>query len=250
MKPHNSYPPGVEPLSRRDSAALLDEILAMAKQMGRDGIVAFDLDSTLLDNRPRQAKILREYGLEQQLEALASHEADHWAGWDARIAMRNGGLSEELIEVHYQPFREYWWNKFFTSDYCACDRPLPGAVDFVDAVTRAGARVFYVTGRHEAMRRGTVECFDNCGFSSPKQPHIELIMKPTMDEHDDTFKLRTYAQLRQAGNVIAAFDNEPAHINGYAEAFPQARCVHLATDYSMRDIPLAAGIPSIIDFQR
>ena len=48
--------------------------------------------------------------------------------------------------------------------------------------------------------------------------------------------------------MVAAFDNEPAHINGYREAFPDAFCVHLATDHSMRDIPLADGILSISDF--
>jgi len=48
--------------------------------------------------------------------------------------------------------------------------------------------------------------------------------------------------------LLAAFDNEPAHINGYRESFPEAIAVHLATDHSPRDIPIVPGIPSIADF--
>jgi hypothetical protein len=54
--------------------------------------------------------------------------------------------------------------------------------------------------------------------------------------------------LHRSGVVIAAFDNEPAHINGYRESFPEAESVHLATDHSLRDIPVLPGIPSIRDF--
>ena len=73
-------------------------------------------------------------------------------------------------------------------------------------------------------------------------------MKPTLAEDDDAFKDRTYATLRAAGTVIAAFDNEPAHINGYREAFPDADSVHLATDHSPRDIKVRDDIQSIRDF--
>jgi hypothetical protein len=98
------------------------------------------------------------------------------------------------------------------------------------------------------MRPGTVASFRNTSFALPDEDRVHLLMKPTLEEHDDAYKLRTYAVLREHGEVIAAFDNEPAHINGYRAAFPDAAVIHLATDHSMRDIPLAEGIPSIRDF--
>ena len=73
-------------------------------------------------------------------------------------------------------------------------------------------------------------------------------MKPTLEEHDDAYKERTYRLLRDLGSVVAAFDNEPTHINGYFEAFPSALSVHLATDQSPRGIKVTPGIPSIRDF--
>jgi hypothetical protein len=243
------YPPSSFPiLTLSDSAALLGRILDAARAAGPAGQVVFDLDSTLLDNRPRQARILREYGAMHALEALAGHHADHWQGWDARIAMRASGLAEDLIDTHFAPFRAYWKDRFFTSEYCVDDRPIAGAADYVRAVLASGGRVAYVTGRHEEMRSGTLVCFERTGFPCPDGRAVELLMKPALEEHDDLYKSRTYAALSERGPVVAAFDNEPAHINGYREAFPDAFCVHLATDHSMRDIPLADGILSISDF--
>lgn len=243
------YPPGRFAILEPDKAAhLLERILERAAEQGSSGIVAFDLDSTLLDNRPRQAQILREYGELHGVAALAQHHADHWQGWDARIAMANTGLDVETIETHLGPFRTYWKDRFFTSEYCVLDRPIAGATSFVAAVMATGARVFYVTGRHEPMRRGTVACFEQTGFAVPDGDAVELLMKPELDELDDVYKARSHAMLRDCGLLVAAFDNEPAHINGYRESFPETIAVHLATDHSPRDIPVLPGIPSIADF--
>jgi hypothetical protein len=243
------YPLGRFPVLEPPLAAeLLARVLDRAAAEGAAGIVAFDLDSTLLDNRPRQADILREYGQLHGVAALAQHHADHWQGWDARIAMANCGMPTDEIEAHIGPFRAYWKDRFFTSEYCVLDRPVAGAPAYVAAVLERGARVFYVTGRHEPMRRGTVACFEQTGFPVPDGDLVELLMKPELDEHDDTYKVRSHAMLRDRGLLLAAFDNEPAHINGYRESFPDAIHVHLATDHSPRDIPILPGIPSIVDF--
>jgi hypothetical protein len=50
--------------------------------------------------------------------------------------------------------------------------------------------------------------------------------------------------------VVAAFDNEPAHVNGYAAAWPGALCVHLETDQSGRGVEVDPRVPSIGDFSR
>jgi predicted secreted acid phosphatase len=237
----------IRPLADDETAQLLAEVLDRARQGGANAIVVFDLDSTLLDNRPRQARIMREYGAEVGLAALAAHQSDHWQGWDAKIAMRNSGLTDAQIEAHHAPFRQYWWERFFTSEYCVDDRLIAGAERYAGAVAGTGATLCYVTGRHELMRRGTLENFGALGLPLPGE-RVDLLMKPTLDEHDDAYKLRTYDILRGRGDVIAAFDNEPSHINGYRAAFPDALSVHLATDDSMRGIPVSPGIPSIRSF--
>lgn len=240
---------GVKPLSASEARQLLDGILNHALELGDGAVIVFDLDSTLLDNRPRQARIMREYGQKFGLEALSGSIESHWKnGWDPGEAMANAGLEADVIAAHADGFKEFWRARFFTSEYCAIDRPLRGAAGYVRRVADTGARVCYVTGRHEEMRAGTLESFPPAGFPMPDGDVVQLLMKPTLDEDDDDYKARTYQQLRGIGQVIAAFDNEPTHINGYHRAFADATCVHLATDCSPRAVPVAEGIASIRHF--
>ena len=73
-------------------------------------------------------------------------------------------------------------------------------------------------------------------------------MKPTFEQSDDDWKESAYAQLRGLGEVIAAFDNEPTHVNGYRRAFPEATAVHLDTDHSGRAVSLDEGVVSVENF--
>lgn len=239
---------GAIPLGEAEAQKLLLEVLERARRLAPAGLVVFDLDSTLLDNRPRQAQIMRDYGKEAGVEALAGTLPEHWEGWDSQVAMRNAGLSPEAIAEHHQPFRDHWRRHFFTSEYCRLDRPLPGAPDYVQAVAATGCTLCYVTGRHEPMREGTLHSFEIADFPIPDGDRVHLFMKPSLGESDDAFKERTFAELRRLGELVAAFDNEPTHINAYGQAFPDAQSVHLATDHSPRRVKIAGGIPSICDF--
>jgi hypothetical protein len=183
---------------------------------------------------------------------LAKCAAEHWDGWDIRVAMRNAGLGEDQIEAHYLDAREFWRQRFFTSEYCIDDTPVQGAVEFTAEVMATGATLAYVTGRHEAMRDGTVGCFRRHGFPVPPGPgdRVHLLMKPELAQHDDVYKLEVQARLRTLGRLLAVFDNEPTHANGYRSAFAEAEVVHLAIDHSGRPVDLLAGIVSIPHFAR
>ena len=227
----------------------LREILAQARSLGSKAVLAFDLDSTLFDNRPRQARILREFGATRGLTPLGACLADHWdTGWDMKAAMRNCGLSPEQIEAHYNDARAFWMERFFTSDYCVDDVAIQGAAPFTHAVVATGAQLAYVTGRPEGMRQGTVEAMRRAGIALPGEGLVHLLMKPTAQMHDDAFKREAHTQLGTFGQVIAAFDNEPTHVNDYKLKFPQATVVHLATDHSGRPVQLLEGVVSIPHF--
>jgi len=235
------------PLEGNAAHELLHALVSRSGELAERALMVFDLDSTLLDNSPRQARIMRDYGKDHGVAALETVGADHWKGWDAKVPMRAVGLAPDEVDVHFDAFRAYWWERFFVSDFCELDRPLPGAVAYAQAVAATGARLHYVTGRHEAMRSGTLACFERHKLPIPGG-RVELVMKPSLDESDDAYKNRTYEALRGAGQLVGAFDNEPAHINGYFEAFPDGQAVHLATDHSLREIPVHSDIPSIRDF--
>lgn len=230
------------------AAALLRDALDRCRRADDGAIAIFDLDSTLLNNRPRQARIMREFGELRRIPELQAARADHWSGWSFIAAMTAAGLSRERADELHADYRAFWEQRFFTSEYCAIDVPIAGAAEYARAVAGTGVRLFYVTGRHEGMRAGTETSFRSAEFPLPDDERIRLVMKPSLDETDDAFKERTHAMLEGLGPVSVVFDNEPTHINDYRDSFPDALVVHLATDHSLREVFVADGIPSIADF--
>lgn len=231
-----------------DRSVLL-RVLDTAEKLGERGIAVFDLDSTLFDNRPRQVRILREFGEVHGIPELAASHLEHWtSSWLLLDAMVAAGLEKEKAESLLPAFREFWEPRFFHSDYCVEDAPIPGAVDFVGKVHARGARIIYCTGRHEAMREGTLRSLRENGFPVPGSQRAALWMKAGSHVVDDEFKRDIRAALSAEGEIFALFDNEPAHINGYREGFPEAHVVHLATDHSGRPVKVLPTIPAIPDF--
>ncbi len=229
-------------------ARILGQVLERARRVGHRAVVAFDLDSTLFDNRPRQARILREFGAVRKVAALERCVAAHWdSGWDMKAAMCNCGLSLEEVERLYPDAKKFWQERFFTSAYCADDVAIQGAAEFVQAVVETGATVCYVTGRHEGMRPGTMEAMRRCGLVVPSG-NVHIILKPTLEMGDDEFKREAHRKLAETGTVIAAFDNEPTHVNDYRRAFPDATIIYLATDHSGRAVALLDGIVTVPHF--
>ncbi len=229
----------------------LEAILERARELGPRAVLAFDLDSTLFDNRPRQARILREFGEAHGVEELTLCAASHFAesGWDLKAALRNCGLSHEETEQHYGEVKRFWSERFFTSPYCLDDVPIDGGAEFLGRLLETGATLAYVTGRHEAMREGSVGSMRRHGMPVPDGERVHLIMKPSFDVGDDAFKRDAHAKLHALGTVIAAFDNEPTHANDYRLKFPEAQVIHLATDHSGRPVELLEDIPSVPHFR-
>ncbi len=225
----------------------LKDVLVRAQAAGEKGLLVFDLDSTVFDNRPRQSRILREFGTARGIPVLQACQAHHWNdGWDLKAAMVSCGLSDALADQHYPEAKSFWGARFFTSEYCVEDVEVPGAPAYLEAAVKTGARVVYVTGRNEEMREGSVQCMRNCKMPVPTPDgRVTLVMKPTLAESDDAYKIRAHAQLTKMGTVIAAFDNEPTHANDYATQFVDATVIHLATDHSGRPVELLPRIISV-----
>jgi len=228
----------------------LDQILTLAQRSGPQGLLVFDLDSTVFDNRPRQARIVREFGQHKGLTQLTRCQPWHFtSGWDLRGAALSCGLSKADADALYPELKAFWQERFFTSDYAKDDIEIVGAPRFLHSLDAVKARVIYVTGRHEGMRAGTEACIERCGMPMPSGAgHVRLLMKPRLPDDDDAFKREMHAQLKSMGTVLAAFDNEPIHINDYAKVFPDAIPVHLATDHSGRDVELDPRCISIPHF--
>jgi hypothetical protein len=231
-----------------DQGRILAEVLARAAAGAPRGVVIFDLDSTLLDNKPRQARILQEYGHAASIPELLDARPEHWEGWDLGTALANAGLEPARVARHLAAARRFWAERFFTSRYCRVDRASPGAPEYVRAVAEAGALVAYVTGRPRRMEDGTLEVFRASRFPLPDRDRVHLLMNPG-DLGDDAWKALARGEVDRLGPVVAAFDNEPSHVNAYARAWPDALCVHLDTDDSGRPVEVLQRVPSVRDFR-
>ncbi len=232
-----------------EQGRILASALARARAAAPGGVAVFDLDSTLLDNRPRQARIVQDFGRVAGLPVLLGARPEQWRGWDLEAALLEVGLGSRELRRHYSAFRRFWAERFFTSAYCALDVPIPGAPEFVRAVAEAGARVAYVTGRPAWMEDGTLDVFRRFGFPLPDGARAHLLMKPGDGLSDDAWKALAREAVDGLGRVAIAFDNEPTHVNAYARAWPGALAVHLDTDHSPRPVEVLPGIASIADFR-
>lgn len=239
---------GARSLTAASASAVLNDIANRCK----NNIVVFDLDSTLLDNRGRNAKIMQEFGELHNEPILTTAKAEHWQDWNASKAMTAMGLPAPDVEKLIDAYTTFWEEKFFTSQYCQYDSEVQGAADYVKQLQHSGAIIRYLTGRHEEMRAGTLGSLSVLGFPVPgsESDDAVLIMKPEQSIPDDTYKKNVMNQLIKKFDVLAAFDNEPFHINTYREAYPKAVCVHLNTDHSGRSIRLLGNIVSIANFTR
>jgi hypothetical protein len=212
----------------------------------------FDLDSTLLNNHPRQASIVRQFGAAQGDVRLTACGEEHITSWDQRDTLRALGLSAPEVEDMAPRLREFWRASFFTSEQCEIDRANPGARDYLERVLGRGGRIIYLTGRPAPMYPGTVESFRRAGFPLPGPQGslgpVSLWCKPETEPSDDAWKVSCHLRLAGVGGLACAFDNEPIHINGYKEAFQAAVAVHLDTDHSGRPVPVRGDIPSVRDF--
>ena len=233
----------------RDKLRILAAAIARARAAAPRGVAVFDLDSTLLDNRPRQARIVQDYGRAARLPALLGARPEHWRGWDLEAALAAAGLAPGEAQRHRLPFRRFWAERFFTSAYCRLDVPLPGAPAFVGTIAAVGARVVYVTGRPARMEDGTLDVLARFGFPLPDGVRTRLLMKPGDDLGDDAWKELACREVGAIGPVVLAFDNEPAHVNAYARTWPGALAVHLDTDHSPRPVEVLPAVPSIADFR-
>ena len=235
--------------SRADRAAQTQVLgAALAAINPSRPVAAFDLDSTILVNKVRQARIVREFGALRGDPRLEGCQPEAVISWDLRDTLRLCGATAAEIAAMVPELRGFWLDRFFTSEYCKDDTPVAGAREYLSEVLSAGGEILYITGRHQEMERGTLESFQRAGFPMPDGERVQLWLKPQLADDDDRWKDICHARLRELRALACAFDNEPTHVNAYKRAFPEAHVVHLDTDHSRRPVEVLPEIPSIHDF--
>jgi hypothetical protein len=212
--------------------------------------VVFDLDGTLLDNRPRTLVIFRELAELWQSRApvhakrLAHATVDELA-YLSKDSLTKLGVEEPELAKEAEAF---WQARFFTDAYLKYDRALPGAVDFVKACFDRGANLVYFTGRDlPKMALGSFESLRDCGFPIGVSG-TSLVLKPTFEMPDEVYKRTFGPQLVRSGPVVASFDNEPGNCNTLHAQYPNAQAVFLDTQHLPGAPALHPNVHVVPDF--
>ena len=222
---------------------LIPETLNNLKGRPAEGsrpIAVYDLDSTLFCTGPRNLAIARAFAnYRPQLLPYVDQLTAESMGWNVMGDLEALGFGDQAILTE---LKHFWRATFFTDHFVKLDSVYPGAVELVKTVQEAGCLTYYLTGRDEqGMRQGTLEALANAGFPAPGADVI-LRLKPTWEEDDLLFKMNLFTELHGLGEVVLAFENEPANANRFHRAFPNARVVLHATIHSPDPEPLDDGI--------
>ncbi len=233
---------------RYDATALaaIAERVTTTRAAGQVPVVVFDLDHTLFDGRPRTLVILAEFAASVAAEQPAVARAI------GRIALHDIAylLRDTLAKVNVTDPKvvaaaeAYWKPRFFSDTYAALDVPIAGAASYVQGLWQRGAVVVYLSGRNaDGMLTGTTASLQKWGFPVGVRG-VQVVLKPTFSEPDDTFKKASLEQISALGQVVASFENEPGNLGVMATRWPAAIPVFLDTDFNpggaVRTPPAAA----------
>ncbi len=232
-------------------SALLRRVLGRCEHKGgTPPVVVFDLDGTLMDNRPRTCVILQEL-------------AGEWQATEPDIAARLLTVTPERVPYHFHDTLalfgvtredlvtfafEYWKAHFFADPHIQHDVEVKGAAVFARACYDAGASLVYLTGRDlPQMGVGTFGSLRSLGFPIGVCG-TELVLKPDPRMLDFEFKRFEARKLDRVGRVVASFDNEPENCNVFLGEFPDAESVLVDTQHAGGAPPLVDGVKVIADF--
>lgn len=214
---------------------------ARLQSQGRRGpwVALFDIDSTLMDTGPRNAAILE----------AAFRAVPGLAPWRGKVALdgRTWNILEPLLAAGLDDppvlaaVRDFWAQRFFDDDWLVHDQPYAGVAVFLHDLKAEGFRLAYLTGRHSSgMEAGTRRSFLDHGL--PAGPDESFFFKPSFEMPDRDFKASVCAGVLALGTLVVTVDNEPANVNLFRAAFPEASVIWLDTLTSPDPEPLAPGI--------
>lgn len=214
-----------------------DKVLAKLEALAGPGqVFIFDLDSTLLDTRPRQVAILRAWAAREGKIELSGLCVEHFQSWDFRETLKRAGVKISEIPALEKQVRKAWREGFWSPRNLVHDLPLPGAAALVRRLHAKGATVAYL-GRRSTQEEATQAALKRFGFPLDERA---LLICDVVEKVEGGRKARAKAAraAREAaltkaaglGTVVACLENEGPKIDELRTRFPDALGVHVRTD--------------------
>jgi phosphoglycolate phosphatase-like HAD superfamily hydrolase len=246
--------------SMKNSARLQVVENQMRQAQSRDlkPVTIFDLDETLLDSRERALRVFMDIALSVCVFRRFREECKYllrscksrsepirsYVLYPDRILRDDFKVEDEAFIRAITPL---YLEAYLSSAYCRDDQEIGGASAYVGRLFKAGSHIVYLTGRNRPnMEEGTLEALSRLGF--PLGASTTLLMKPDPQMDDRAYKKSALEQISRLGSVVAAFDNEPAHLTAIEERFPDAILGFVETVHSDGSGPLPSSAFRVRDF--
>jgi hypothetical protein len=165
------------------------------------------------------------------------------------LGHHHAGIDEDRIQALKKELADFWFKRFFQSDYVVHDHAMPGAVDLVRRCEAAGMKIAYLTGRDNTMRAGTEASITAWGFPLDGINN-RLFTKPTFEMNDTEYKDQALLEIAAMGQPVLFLDNEPANVNKFRQRHPDSLVVFVETDHSPRKDEPDTEIPWLRSFSR
>ncbi|MDE2291103.1 MAG: HAD family hydrolase [Elusimicrobia bacterium] len=234
-------------MPRRPVLRSILQSVARARRAGRRPLVVLDVDDTVLSTAPRHLRIMAEFAADRPRAKALLRVKPRQVGYFVVETAKTVGIKDESLLKELMGF---WFKRFFTNDYLLADEPVPGAPEFCRRVVKEGGIPVYFTGRDETMRKGTVASLVRHGFPEPRRGgDAWLVLKERFDIPDLKYKDEGLGRIKRRGQVVAGFENEPAHINLFHDHCPDAVNVFVDTRHSGKPIAVKEHLPVIKDFR-
>jgi len=224
---------------------VLEHVLHHVQEVSSEGqkpILVFDLDDTLINTRYRTQRILQEMATDLPLgekfpwetQLLKTCQPENLL-YELEDTLKGIGIADGRFISEATLF---WAARYFSSSYVAQDLPIQAAVNYVRKAHQLGATIVYLTGRDTPrMGIGTSYNLKHLGFPIEVE-RTHLIMKPKKEMDDLEFKKSLLDQITHMGVVVAGYENEPANINLFRNAWPRASMIFVDSIHSKKpDVP-------------
>jgi hypothetical protein len=233
----------------------LDEVrkkVAAAKAAGKNPLVLFDLDDTLVDTATRTRAIFLDALRSPSAPAGAEQAAEQldYLCLSEYVLGVEGNLDRAELAPAVRRYLQDAWTRAANGDRYV-DRAVPfrGAPAYVAELRTKGATVVYLTNRNgRRAREGTLRALDARGFPIERDGAL-LVMQPGDSEDSLSWKEEEAEKLAAKGTVVAFFQNEPANVRAYRALFPEAVPVLVVSRHRPRQPAVAAGTRCIVDYR-
>lgn len=208
--------------------AFLTQLISISESKN-SVLFVFDIDSTLYNVSPRNIEIIKDYAqtnaqnLTPTLQSALMSVTHHYTDWGIKTPLLRLNLLNPDMEL-LKNIKKHWNEFFFSGKFLHHDEEYPGAVDFVNQLSKH-APTFYLTGRDvQRMGNETLKQLSQSEF--PTDPHHnKLILKPNKEMLDHEYKLEELKKLALDFDVIYFFENEPIILNEVVTHFSEDKVI-------------------------